>query len=116
MLDDEIHTTHIHMPFHKTTESTNELIGSLNALGLEALLLDNNVVLDNPPGDTVGPADKRNLPSLGDPEGDKVCYIPPPKDPQTDDESSEKSECRLLIQLQIYSLFQSSTKPKTDPS
>ncbi|CAE6422833.1 unnamed protein product [Rhizoctonia solani] len=91
-LDDRIHTTHIHTQFHNTAESTDELTGSLNALGLEAPLLDNDIVLEVPPNDVVDPIDDRNLPSLGEPEGDEARYLPPPKDPQTDDDSDENSQ------------------------
>ncbi|CUA68279.1 hypothetical protein RSOLAG22IIIB_13675 [Rhizoctonia solani] len=89
-LDDEIHTTHVHTQFHETAEGTNELTGSLNALELEASLLDDDIVLELPPEDVVDPVDDRNPPSLGEPEGDEARYLPPLGDPQTDDDSGEK--------------------------
>ncbi|CCO31561.1 hypothetical protein RSOLAG1IB_10954 [Rhizoctonia solani AG-1 IB] len=82
----------MHTRFHKTAEITDELTGSLNALGLEAPLLDDDVILEDPPNEVVDPTDDRNIPSLGEPEGDEVHYIPPPEDPQTDDDSGENSQ------------------------
>ena len=78
-------------------------------------MLDDDIIMEDPPNDVVDPVDDRNLPSLGEPEGDEACYLPPPEDPQTDDDSGEKSKCLLLIQLRIYSLFWRSAKSKTDP-